>query len=250
MKFCLPLIVFLLLITGINQLSFGQLYFPEDMVKITGQVIDSSTGGNLGNVQILNYRVHGGTMTDSNGKFSIQADPSDTLTFKLLGYQEKKIPVKEFLEKELQRIALNILRYDIPEVQVEGKAMPLNLGLGAKKNPLPSELRSEDFSSKPGVLSAIFNPLGFMHYHLSKSEKEKRIMIATIHSEREWQLLSLLYNKDVVQRITSLKGDDLDDFMVYCNAYSGLKANASTYEVNKTIKDLFVEYRKTRQVKK
>ena len=245
MKFCFPIILFFALITGNINRSFGQLYFPEDMVKITGQVVDASTNAGLSSVQVLNFRVHGGTMSDNSGNFSIQADPSDTLTFKLLGYQERKIPVKNLLsEKELPKIALTVIRYAIPEVQVEGKAIHMNFGIGGKQNPLPSELRSEDFNSKPGVLSAIFNPLGYLHYNLSKSEKEKRNMLAVLHSEREWKLISLVYNKDVVQKLTSLKGEELDDFMAYCNAYSDFNANVTVYEVHKKIKDLLIEYKR------
>ncbi len=251
MKIFSSIILFLVLLTGFNNKSFGQVYFPEDMISITGQAVDSASREGLSNVQVLNFRVHGGTMTDGSGKFSIQADPSDTLTFKLLGYEERKIPVKDLInEKEYQKIALKVIRYAIPEVRVQGKSiLHMDFGLGGKESTLPSELRSEDFASKPKILSAVFNPLSFMHYKLSKSEKEKRTTLAAIYSERDWQILSLVYNKDVVQRLTSLNGDELDDFMVYCNAYSDFKVNATTYEVQKKIKDLFIEYKKTHQLK-
>ena len=249
MKFSF-IVLLITLVIGSGKKSFGQLYFPEDMVRISGQVADSSSGEGLSNVQVLNFRVHVGTMTDGSGKFSIQADPSDTLTFKLLGYEERKIPVKELLNsKEDQKIALKVIRYAIPGVEVQGKAIHMNLGLGGKENPLPSELRSEDFASKPTLLSAVFKPLAFMHYKLSRSEKEKRATLAAIYSERDWQILSLVYNKEIVQKLTSLTGEDLDDFMVYCNAYSDFKVNATTYEVYKKIKDLFIEYKKTHSMK-
>lgn len=250
MKLFSFIILLIILAVGSVQKSFGQVYFPEDMVRISGQVADSSSGEGLANVQVLNFRVRGGTMTNISGKFSIQADPADTLTFKLLGYEERKIPVKQLMNgKENQTIALKVIRYAIPGVEVQGKAIHMNLGLGGKENPLPSELRSEDFASKPSALSAVFRPLAFMHYKLSKSEKEKRATLAAIYSERDWQILSLVYNKDVIQKLTSLKGEDLDDFMVYCNAYSDFKVNATTYEVYKTIKDLFAEYKKTHSLK-
>jgi hypothetical protein len=250
MKFIYSIVLMSFLLIGFSNMSMGQLYLPEDLVRITGQAVDSLSRESLANVQVLNFRVHGGTMTDSEGKFSIQADPSDTLTFKLLGYEERKIPVKEFIDgKENQKIALKVIRYAIPGVEVKGKAIHMNFGIGGKENPLPAELRSEDFASKPTLLSAVFKPLAFMHYKLSKSEKEKRAMIAAIYSERDWQILSLVYNKDVIQRLTSLTGDDLDDFMLYCNAYSDFRANATTYEVHKKIKELFDEYKKTHPLK-
>jgi hypothetical protein len=105
-------------------------------------------------------------------------------------------------------------------------------------------LRSDDFESKPGVLTAITKPLSFLHYELSGHEKEKRATLNAIHNERQWQILSLIYNKDVIQRITFLTGDKLEDFMAYCNAYNGLNANATTYEVEKRVKELYAEYLK------
>ena len=245
MKLFYSIILLITLLAGFSNEVSAQLYFPEDMVKVTGQLVDAASGEPLSNVQVLNFRVHGGTMTDANGKFSIQADPSDNLTFKLLGYKEKQISVKELIAGgEYPKISLTIIRFQIDEVQVDGNQLKLNLGIPkGKTNNIPIELRS-DFASKPTFLTAVFNPLSFLNYKLSKTEKEKRATIAAIYSERDWQILSLVYNKDIIQRLTSLKDDALDDFMVYCNAYSGFQANATTYEVEKRVKDLFVEYKK------
>ena len=226
----------------------GQLYFPEDMVKVSGQVIDESTGEKIAYAQVINFRIHGSTMTDVNGNFSIQADPSDTLTFKILGYKDKIIPVTEILSisTDNKKIALTQIKYPIDSVQVEAQRLKMNLNWmpRGKSSNIPTELRSEDFDSIPGILTAVVKPLSYLHYKLSSSEKEKRATLAAIYSEQQWKILSLIYNKEVIQRITFLTGDKLDDFMIYCNAYSGLAPNATTYEVEKRIKDLYIEYLK------
>jgi hypothetical protein len=230
----------------------GQLYFPEDMVNVTGQVVDENTGEKIPYAQVLNFRVRGSTMTDVNGKFSIQADPSDSLTFKILGYKDKIIPVKEVLSMSAQNknIALTQIKYSIDSVQVEAQQLKMNLsGIPrGKSSKLPTELRSEDFDSNPGLLTVVIKPLSYLHYKLSSSEKEKRSTLAAIYSEQQWKILSLIYNKDLIQRLTFLTGDKLDDFMVYCNAYSGLAPNSTTYEVEKRIKDLYIEYIKLHPV--
>lgn len=225
----------------------GQLYFPEDMVNVTGQVVDENTGEKIPYTQVLNFRVHGSTMTDLNGNFSIQADPSDTLTFRILGYKDKVIPVSEILSVNTlnKKIALTQIKYPIDSVQVNANQLKMNLGLPkGKQSDIPQELRSEDFATKPTLLTAVFKPLSYLHYKLSNSEKEKRATLAAMYTEKQWEILSLIYNKDVIRRITLLNGDKLDDFMLYCNAYSHLAANATTYEVEKKIKDLYIEYQK------
>jgi hypothetical protein len=248
MKYFRTIILFMILSLGYSLQVAAQLYFPEDMVKVSGQLIDESNGENIAYAQVINLRVHGSTISDTKGNFSIQADPSDTLTIRLLGYKDKVIPVKEVLakSKENTKIALTPIKFPIDQVEVQGHQIKMNLNgipMG-KTNSVPSELRSEDYDSKPGILKAITNPISYLHYNLSSNEKEKRTTLAAIHSERQWQILSLIYNKDVVQRITFLTGEKLDDFMVYCNAYNGLQPNATTYDVEKRVKDLYAEYLK------
>jgi len=171
MKLFFPIILLIIILPAFRNVANAQLYFPEDMINVTGQIVDKDSGQPLANVQVLNYRVHGGTMTDVSGKFSIQADPSDILTFKLLGYKERGIPVKEIIENgQYSKITLTINRILIDEVQVEGKTLKLNIsGLPkGKENPIPIELRS-NFTTKPTFLTAVFNPLSFPNYKLSKT---------------------------------------------------------------------------------
>jgi hypothetical protein len=191
-------------------------------------------------------RVRGGTMTDASGKFSIQADPSDTLTFKSLNYKDKRVPVSEIFNTEngIANIALSPIKILLGQVEVVSSAPKVNMnGIPVGKSvSVPVELRSDYFASKPTALTAIFKPMSFISYHLSKSEKEKRTTLTVIHSERDWQILSLVYNKDVIQKISGYKGETLDDFMLFCNAFNGLPINATSYDVEKRIRELMKEY--------
>ena len=240
-------VILLLFILGVQKKANCQLFFPEDMVNVKGQVIDEITQEGVGYAQVLIMRIRGGTMADASGNFSIQADPSDTITFKSLNYKDKRVPVNQIFNTENGRakIMLSPVRILLNQVQVEGEGPKVNMsGIPVGKSvSTPVELRSDYFATKPTALTAIFRPLSFISYHLSKSEKEKRATLSAIHSERDWQILSLVYNKDVIQRISGLTGDALDDFMLYCNAYNGLPVNATSYDVEKRIKELLEEYR-------
>ncbi|HEY3388128.1 MAG TPA: carboxypeptidase-like regulatory domain-containing protein [Prolixibacteraceae bacterium] len=245
-KFVKIVAIFSLFLFGFQTGAHCQLYFAEDMINVKGQLIDAVTKEGVGYAQVLNMRVRGGTMADALGNFSIQADPSDTLTFKSLSYKDKKVPVREIIASgnEVTKIALSPIRILLGEVGVEGAAPKVNMNgipVGKSVN-VPVELRSDYFASKPTTLTAIFRPISFLSYHLSKSEKEKRATLAAIRSERDWQFLSLVYNKDVIQRISGLSGEGLDNFMLYCNAFNGLPPNANSYDVEKRIRELMIEY--------
>jgi len=239
---------------GIQSVSYGQLYFNEDMINVKGQVIDEMTKEALGYVQVLNMRVRGGTMTDATGKFSIQADPSDTLTFKSLNYKDKKVAVSAIITTEngMAKIALSPVKILLGQVEVTSNAPKVNMsGIPVGKSvAVPVELRSDYFASRPTTLTAIFQPLSYLSYKLSKVEKEKRATLSAIHSERDWKILSLVYNKDVIQRISGLRGDELEDFMLYCNAFNKLPINAANYDVEKRIRELLIEYRKKKSKEK
>ena len=244
-------LLFLLILSGGLFLpSFAQVYFPEDMVKVSAQVKDDLTGLAIPYANVINQRVRGGTMTDKEGKFSLQADPIDTLTFRSIGYIDKKVPVSELLNIENATVTMAPVRYQLEGVEITGKGPKVNMaGLldHAKMDTTPLELRGE-FNKRPGVLAALAHPTSYLYYKFNKSEKEKRHTIATIRTEREWQLFSLVYNKEIAERLTGLKGDELDNFMVYFNAYSNLLFSASTYEVEKRVKEVFIEY-KEKQLK-
>ncbi len=233
------------------QKSVAQLYFPEDMVQVSARLIDQVTKEAIPYANVINQRIRGGTMTDANGLFSLQADPTDTLTFKSLGYKELKVPVSNILAQNQDSavVFLSSIRYLIDQVDVTAEGLKVNMsGMTPQKQPsqIPAELRS-DFSKKPTALTAVFNPTSFLYYKFSKSEKEKRATLAAMRTDREWTIFSLVYNKDVLQRITGLTGDALDDFMVYCNANNTLHYSASTYEVEVMVRAIFDQYKKDKE---
>ena len=238
--------IILLFSVGFQFKAHCQLFFPEDMVNVKGQVIDEITKEGVVNAQVLNMRVRGGTMTDAFGKFSIQADPMDTLTFKSLNYKDKRVPVSAIFNNEngIAKIVMSPTRILLGQVEVESSAPKVNLyGIpGKKASSVPQELRSDYFGSRPKNITAVVKPISFLSYYLSKDEKEKRSTLNAIHTERDWQILSLVYNREVIQKVSGLQGDELDDFMLYCNAFNKLPTNATTYEVEKRIRELLIEY--------
>jgi len=243
-------LLLVVLTCGLSVSSFAQVYFPEDMIKVAAQVRDDMTGLVVPYANVINQRVRGGTMTDKEGKFSLQADPTDTLTFRSIGYLDKKIPVSEITATENYTVTMAPIRYQLEGVEITGEGPKVNLfGLGnPKMSQTPVELRGE-FEKKPSVLTALAHPTSYLYYKFNKEEKSKRNTIAAIKSEREWQLFSLVYNKEIAARLTGLAGDELDNFMVYFNAFSNLLFSASTYEVEKRVKEVFAEY-KNKQVQK
>ncbi len=72
--------------------TWGQVQ-PE---RMSGMVVDSATYVPLPYVSIQVKNTSRGTISDSKGKFSIQAQPTDTLQFFMLGYEQIEIPLYDW----------------------------------------------------------------------------------------------------------------------------------------------------------
>jgi TonB-linked SusC/RagA family outer membrane protein len=96
------------------------VYFAADAQNfvINGEVTDFDTGEALIGATILQKGTTTGTITDFDGKFSIEnAQPGDTLVFSYTGYQEESLVIRD---ESFIQIALRLNSQMIEEVVVIG----------------------------------------------------------------------------------------------------------------------------------
>lgn len=65
---------------------------------VTGIVVDSATFNGLSSVNVQIKNGSRGTVSDSKGNFTIEADRTDTLIFSLVGYQTLELPLEGYEE--------------------------------------------------------------------------------------------------------------------------------------------------------
>jgi hypothetical protein len=111
-----------------------------------------------------------------------------------------------------------------------------------KKNDLAPELRGDAYDKKPPVIAALLTPASFLQYHLSKSEKEKRETRQAIVSDRQWEVISQFYNKELVMNLTGLNNAQADYFMMYINGKGLLNQMRTEYDVRAIIKEQYKLY--------
>ena len=63
-------------------------------------------------------------------------------------------------------------------------------------------------------------------------------------SSQEWERLSKFYNKDMVMKLTGLKEEQADSFMIYFNMKAPLNARSTEYDVREAIIREFENYKK------
>lgn len=241
------IIIFTLFIL-LGNISYAQV--PDlYMVNIRGLVTSADNNEPVPYAHVINARVHGGTTTNADGRFSITMLTEDTLIIRAVGFVDQKLTINEFPPKNLYEIVMKPVRYLLNEVTVTGEnQLGRKLGLPeAKPLNIPKELRGAAFNEKPPWYAALVSPLSFLQYHLGTEEKHKREILNTIHNNEEWMLFSRYFNLEAIKKLTGLEGKEADQFMVYCNLHNRLPYFAGQMEIEFQIMDLFFKFKKEKK---
>lgn len=215
-------------------------------VKVKGQVLNLEDESPVPNAIVMNMRTKTTISADLQGRFLMDALNIDSLAVSSLGYSKgvARIPAN-YNEMNVLVVYLKPVRFSIPDVNVKGEQKKVNMdGVPVgKANDLPPELRGDAFDKKPPAIAAVLAPASFLQYHLSKSEKEKRETRKAILSEKQWETISQLYNKDLVMKLTGLNSAQADYFMMYINGKGLLSQMRNEYDVRNIIKEQFKLYK-------
>ncbi len=217
----------------------------DSAIWITGKIVDSETHQPVPYANIASYSQHLMYAADSSGHFYIQLPYDDSIKVVVLGYSPKVFKVN-FVSLQNNDISL----FPIKRVSIMLKNVDVKLQRGyfstektlsSKGNEfessnlhLPSDIKMYDkskdiipasykpiFNSRPPVIAFFFHPISYITYFTSKRERMKRKMVKIIYSEKNRVQLS----KKLIQEISGFEGDELDQFIIYCNKNIEIKNN-------------------------
>lgn len=236
----------LIILTTINGIK------ADEMIQ-EGMVVDSLSGKPVPFVHILNESSRRGYITDSLGKFSIRTELGDTLAFISLGYLGKVVIVDTLLPV----IKLMPRTYDIEEVSIEDYRSYkqfqndfLNLeveneeeiqGLPKGKPIDIPVLLDTNYLANDAFM--IFHPVSYLYYKFSKEERSKRKAFYLKRQEGEQLVIEKKYNRDIVHHITGLEGEELTNFIGFCNFSHKYLFESTELEIVIRIYEKFEEYK-------
>jgi len=216
------------------------------LVRVKAKLVSMGDSMPVPYANIVYPRHRTGTTTNASGFFSIEMLNVDSLIVSAMGYKSRtlKIP-RNYNETTTLTFFMQPVVYAIREVEVTGdKNRPNMEGIPVgKPSDVPVELRGDSYNEKPPVLAALFNPLSYWQYYLSRKEKQKREVREALPPEKNWEMHSRNYNKEVVKMLTGLNDEEADDFMVWFNAQNVLPYTSTEYEVRAAVRHYFEEYR-------
>jgi len=219
------------------------------LIRLKARIISAADSSAVPYANIINNRTHSGTITSADGYFNLEMLNIDSLVVTSVGYQKEvfKIP-PGYNGYGTVTYLMKPVNYAIGQVDVKGEKKEYDLGIDQKKPvDLAPELRGDAFNEKPPIIAALFNPVSFLHYYLSGSEKEKREVREAMALERNWKMHSENYNKKMVMKLTGLNETEADSFMIWFNGQNILPYASTEYEVRAAILEYFEIYKRTKK---
>jgi carboxypeptidase-like protein len=192
-----------------------------------------------------------GTITDSNGNYSIIVSPDDSISFSYLGRSTAKFAVSTINTFSGFDIALHVDPLELKEVKV----MPRNYSMDSLQNRKDYEkifnfkkpgFKITDPTTSGGLgagvdLDAMINML--------RINRTKRILAfqRRLVDEEQDKYVDHRFSQYIVKKVTHLDNEELDTFMVkYRPSYEFCK-RASDYDFMDYIKLAYQQYKKDRK---
>lgn len=198
---------------------------------MSGQLLDSLSREPVAFAHVMNLSAHKLALSGSEGSFSIEAKPGDTLSFSSVGYLPLSMVVRP---SDVFRQPVILLRVDITQLQeVTVSRIPeealfkqriLNMhttdtsfwyhGMAA---PLPRHDFTLEESFMKNPVAALAHPLTYFYYRFSPQEKERRKHHKLVTSSYQRERVEQKFTREWVAEQTRLQGDTLTSFIAYCN---------------------------------
>lgn len=227
--------------------------------SIKGCIIDGKTLGFIPFVHIYNERTNKTNISDTSGNFNVKVKNGDTLVFSAIGYFLKPVYITDSLLKaKAVFIELMPRIYEISEARVyalgtyeqfkqkvlalrlpETRADKLrkNLTELSKKTGKEVKYRQEmDKLTQGGVLFSV--PI------LSPEEKEMIKLKKILEKEKVRKIIDEKFNRAIVADVTGLKGEELTEFMVFCNFSEKYLLETNQYDIIVKVLEKLEVYKK------
>lgn len=243
--------------------AFGQI--PET-ISWKGIVVNEATGEPVPNAVIAVYSQISLYSANDLGIFSIPLLATDSVRVLALGFQSatyhvSKVPLNE---SGMATLNINQVSYTLKEVTVKGykgildplifpklldDTPPIELNLpsyiGSKMSKTPPGERL--LMGKPSPLAALASPVSFGYSLFSKNEKSLRNLAKAKNQEKTWSLMDAYASRENIEILSGLKGDELNDFIIYCNLYLKITSFDNGASVAAKIETLLEKFKQEHQ---
>jgi hypothetical protein len=216
-------------------------------VRVNGRVYDMTQSVPLPSVSVLSTG-GAGTITDSSGRYTIVVGDNDSIWFSYLSKATPKYPLKSIGNTDYFEISLHVNVTELPKITIQ----PRNY----KKDSIQNRLDyAEAFNFKKPGIGSTYTPGGaagldiveFINMFQFRRNKRMASFRDRLVREEQDAFIEHRFNRSLVIKLTGIRGDELDSFMVRYKPDLVFTMYATDYEFAEYIKECHIQYIKWRQ---
>jgi hypothetical protein len=211
-------ILILLLLTVIATTGHTQ-------VLVQGRVFDVSKRAPLESVAVLTTGGRG-AITDSAGRFSINAGDSDSIYFSYQGKNTNKFAVSEIKDHLSFEISIHVVATELPGVTVKNRNYLIDSIQNRKdyakifNYKKPTLKRATTVGFTPGGVGVAFDLQALIQMFQFRKNRQMLAFQKRLLQEEQDKYVDKRFSKRYITRLTGLQGVALDSFMLlYRPAY-------------------------------
>ena len=227
---------------------------PDSTLQFFGNLYDADNFKSIEYAHIINIDGRNATISDSLGNFNLNVKPGDSLMISSIGYKTTYYRYTGPYQKAVFRsIAMKEAVYPIDEVKVtpwgtyeDFRRKFLSLDIkdphenvhpllyeGLNREP---ELKEEELN--PGITS----PITLIYSLFSQELQSKQKLRELQKRKTKEDILKDKFNREQVQELTGLEGQQLDRFMNYCNFSEAYILNTREYFILERVKKCYQRF--------
>ncbi|HTN20639.1 MAG TPA: hypothetical protein VL125_09195 [Pelobium sp.] len=210
---------------------------------LAGLVFDKDTKQRLSRVNITNMRTNQTIYNNSKGEFSIAVQTGDVLVSKLSNYKTDTLRItnQNALVIYLQRLAI-----PLPEVLFKDSVLLAKAKYEEAKKAFNQAVR---LGNDKDILNISNGNVGLgidaLWSAFSKEGKNARRLMEIMERDYQNNMIDQIFNKDLVSRVTGLKGDKLLLFMLNFRPSYNFVMQANEYTLVSFIKQAYMRFKMT-----
>lgn len=225
--------------------------------KVTGYVYNDNTKSPLMGANIININKVRGAVTDSNGYFEIDVQPTDTLHFTLLGFQSLRVKVtNDWIKNKVAKIFLTEKAIALEEVvirpfnltgylEVDSKTIPMNQNHRYNIKGLNLGYEAGEYS--PGafgkVLGSIFNPADMLYNFFGKKSGELKKLREMKKDDTVRTLLESKFDRETLAVLLGIDKKEIPEILQRCNYSESFIQTANDLQVMDAISSCYEQYK-------
>lgn len=251
---CFGILLFLLFV------GFHFKLIAQDTIQIrqvSAQVLNNQTDFPMESVHVINLNKVVGTITDSNGEFSLPAQINDTLYLTYLGFKPQKVRVTNDMFRYADtKIKLTELAFALEGVELRPYQLTGYLEIDIKNLPINNAYQYsisglnksyEAGGRSPGavtkVLGAILNPADQLRNIFGKKPKQMKKLRQMKADANIRDLLSQKFDRETLIQLLQLEKVDLEDILNNCSYSTTFIQTANDLQILDAISSCYEEYR-------